>query len=226
MEQKQTFLDGEADAWYERNKVALENRKSDIVVSTLSDLSFNFKNILEIGCSNAWRLEFLSKTYPQAQCYGIEPSEKAINEGKETYPNLHLKQGTADLLEFADQSFDLVIFGFCLYLCDRKDIFKIVAEADRVLREKGLLVIFDFCPSVPYKNIYSQKEGVFSYKMNYANLFLANPAYSLFKHELYAHSDDRSLMINPDDRIGISVLYKNTNDSWVINPYKSNQESK
>jgi len=36
---------------------------------------------------------------------------------------------------FAPEKFDLIIFGFCLYLTDWSDWFRIVAEADTVLRQ-------------------------------------------------------------------------------------------
>jgi adenylyltransferase/sulfurtransferase len=39
---------------------------------------------------------------------------------------------------------DLVLFGFCLYLVDRKLISRVVAEADRVLKDTGFLGIVDF----------------------------------------------------------------------------------
>ena len=54
---------------------------------------------------------------------------------------------------FPDNFFDMIILGFCLYLCDRNKLFKIASEVDRVLKENSYLVIIDFYPgSFYYKN--------------------------------------------------------------------------
>ena len=45
--------------------------------------------------------------------------------------------GTADKLPFEDQSVDILVYGFCLYLCDREDMFNIAAEANRVIKSSG-----------------------------------------------------------------------------------------
>jgi len=101
------------------------------------------KSVLEIGCSNGYRLQKLHKTY-SCSCYEIDPSDNAIKDGQKQYPTLNLYKGDATKLPFTDKKFDMVIFGFCLYLCDREDLFKIAYEADRVLKKNGHIVIYDF----------------------------------------------------------------------------------
>ena len=59
-------------------------------------------------------------------------------------------QGAADQLYFESQTFDFVVFGFCLYLCDRDDLFEIAKEAHRVLKPTGWLVIHDFFAEPPH----------------------------------------------------------------------------
>ena len=51
--------------------------------------------------------------------HGIEPSQQAVQAGREAFPALHLRQGTADALPYGDGEMDVVWFGFCLYLVDR-----------------------------------------------------------------------------------------------------------
>jgi len=72
----------------------------------------------------------------------LEPSNEAVYQAISL--GLDARVGTADVIPFQDKSFDIVIFGFCLYLCDRDDLFKIAAEADRVLKTPGWLLIKDF----------------------------------------------------------------------------------
>ena len=69
------------------------------------------------------------------ECYGIEPSFKAVETACTS--GVNAVQGTADRLPYRDGLFDVVVFGFCLYLCDREDLFRIASEADRVLNDQG-----------------------------------------------------------------------------------------
>ena len=124
MSQK-VFLNKEGDNWFKRNHENFtENKlKSDpIVYLLLKNKILVLKNILEIGCSSGYRLNYLKKYTHKGNYYyfGIDPSKEAIEHGKK-FKNISLKIGTADNLEFDNQSFDLLIFGFCLYLCDRSD---------------------------------------------------------------------------------------------------------
>ena len=97
---------------------------NDQVLASIRSLSLQPTSVLEVGCSNGWRLEAFRKTYA-IRCWGIDPSADAIKEGKTLFPQISLVRGTADSLPFGADMFDLVIFGFCLYLCDREDLFKL-----------------------------------------------------------------------------------------------------
>ena len=98
----------------------------------------------------------------------------------------------------------------------RKDLFKIASEADRCLENHGVIVITDFQPPFPYKNAYSHHEDVYSYKMNYSQMFSWNPAYvemaKAINHTASNPSD------NPDARIGTSVLRKD-HRAYVADPF-------
>ncbi len=45
--------------------------------------------ILEIGCGEGLLLNEIQKVNPNAECFGIELSENAVNEGKRKYPQIH-----------------------------------------------------------------------------------------------------------------------------------------
>jgi len=188
--QEDIFLNEEGDKWFERN---FENTNAGLEKRILRDrmiLSFELlnvipRNILEVGCSDGWRLESLRRKY-NCKCSGIDPSSRAVNHGKIAYPNIELNISTADTLPYQDNLFDSVIIGFCLYLCDREKLFKIAYEVDRVLKNNGNLFILDFDPSFAYKNEYSHRDGVFSYKMQYVNMFIWNPAYTQIYHESFS----------------------------------------
>jgi ubiquinone/menaquinone biosynthesis C-methylase UbiE len=189
MKQKDHFITGEGDAWFNRNCDAITNKKlpnDDFILSEILCLPPppNIYRVLEIGCSNGLRLEWLINNLGW-QCSGLDPSAKAVNEACKRGVDAH--QGTADRLPFPASSFDIVVFGFCLYLCDRDDLFRIAYEADRVCANPGWLIIHDFYSPLPCARVYHHLEGLFSYKMDYRNLFLWHPEYTCFKHTVSQH---------------------------------------
>jgi len=212
--QKETFLNSEGDQWYSRNQNSLNNTLSDPIVKTLLNIELAPIRVLEIGCSNGMRLNLIEKTF-KSECYGIDPSQIAIDQGTRQYDNIKLSVGTADNLNFEDNYFDMIIFGFCLYLCDRKDLFKIAFEADRCLNNNGYIVIKDFFPPSPFKNKYTHKEGIYSYKINYSNLFLWNPAYNEIFLDVFSHEGYNKRNI-PNEKLAISILYKDTENAYPM----------
>ena len=219
-QQKEVFKRSEGDRYYQRNKIKLEKMlkswKNDPIIHTISGLDIHPQSILEIGCSDGWRLHALGDCY-KSRCFGIDPSGEAIQEGINRFPELSLQRATADEIPYANEMFDLVIFGFCLYLCDRMDLFKIACEVDRVLMNQGKLIILDFLPPFPYRNAYVHCSGIFSYKMNYSNLFLWNPAYYLIYQRVFACLPEKKHI--PDERISVIALNKDTKWAYPDNPY-------
>lgn len=193
--QKEAFLYGEGDAWWERNKDVVDYGPDDPVLQVIGFI--NPTKVLEIGCAQGGRLKAITAE-TGAMCFGIDPAMPSEPDAYEEYISLH--RGTADSLPFKNDSFDLAIMGFCLYLIDRDDLFKAVAEADRVLADGGHLVIYDFLPEKPCSRRYEHLDGLTSYKMDYSALFLANPAYRSVKSSV-THC-------GPGDRTGVHVLKK------------------
>ena len=88
----------------------------------------------------------------------------------------------------ADNSIDLLIYGFCLYLCDRDDLFKIAAEAHRILKPQSWLAIFDFWSPYQTVNNYHHCSGVHTYKDNLPAMFTWHPSYVITDHHIRHHS--------------------------------------
>lgn len=215
-EQKKIFLESEANNWFARNKSASRfKQQEDLIAVNVNKYEINPQRILEIGCASGIKLNYLQEL-TSATCYGIDPSSSAIGEAKEKFPKLQLQVGTADELNYEDGFFDVIIFGFCLYLCDRKDLFKIAYEADRCLKKGGYIFIKDHITDMPYKNKYAHAEGLFSYKMNYPQMFLWNPAYSLINHEVYTFEGYKGID-KMDDRVVLSMLLKSGDEKYLNN---------
>jgi ubiquinone/menaquinone biosynthesis C-methylase UbiE len=217
MSQKAEFLSGEGDKWFNRNKETLKSSKfKDVVFLERYLKNQSIRNFLEIGCSNGYKTIQLAKIL-KSSAYGIDPSEVAISEAKSSSGQIfksnqvsqaiNFEVGTADELSFTDSKFDFIFFGFCLYLCDREDLFRIASEADRVLRSPGWLAILDFFSPTPRANEYHHLPGIKSYKMNYRTLFDWHPSYEVYTHKLRGDGEV-GYTDNKDEWLSISILRK------------------
>lgn len=178
MKQSETFLKSEGDAWHKRNKK--KPRFPDPVLDAIDKLGLQPRSVLELGCGDGWRLERLKN----AKCHimGYDPSTMAIEEGKKRGLNIEVADAKEGLYFTKERYYEMIIFGFCLYLVDRDDLQMIAGLADRALKDGGHIIIHDFLderptPDGPYRIKYKHKEGVWSYHMDYSKLWLANPAY-------------------------------------------------
>jgi SAM-dependent methyltransferase len=198
MKQEDIFNATEADAWFSRNKEAIKNktRDKDFTYQKIIDMipELKPKKILEIGCCNGYRLNWLAEDL-SIDCIGIEPSNIAIEDGKKRFTknnHLELINTKVDLdfwlngfnQLFTSDSLDIVIFGHCFYLISPEMYFLITYQIDRALREHGVIVIFDF-DSYPQRREYDpyEAEQIWSYKMDFSQLFSRHPMYKLISKD-------------------------------------------
>src|SRR6267154_2712557 len=131
MKQADIFAESEGDAWLDRNR-ALIGR--DPVSEAIDHLGLKPQRVLEIGCANGWRLAALRGKF-DCEVHGVEPSMQGCIEA--AVRGVTVWRITAESLPAGNETYDLVIYGFVLYLCDPVDLFSIVKESDRVLKDKG-----------------------------------------------------------------------------------------
>lgn len=208
--QKEIFLKQEGNSFFFRNHYKIKKKEfglKDPIIEAISqclEKNYKKKSLLEIGCGEGKRLKWISKNL-KIKCYGIEPSEKAVKIANSK--EVEVIQGTADILEFEKNKFDFVIFGFCLYLCDRSDLFQIAKEADRVLKNNGYLIIRDFYSLTHKKKKYVHRNNIFSYKMDYRKLFDWHPNFTSIFHKISAHNG-KNFTDNEDNWVSTSILKK------------------
>ncbi len=193
--QRKAFQQYEANQWFIRNKPILDNYagENDFVINLLQLYNIKPLRILEIGCSAGYRLNYLRNLFPAAEITGIDPSSEAVNAGKRHYPGVELFEGTADdLSRFEDGYFDLIIVGFVFYVIDRSLLLRVVAEIDRVLCNKAVVINIDFFSERPNRNRYHHitEFDAFSFKQNYENIFIASEMYQLL-HRVSFHHEKR-----------------------------------
>lgn len=211
---KESWLAFEADGWFERNKLIIENycASEDKVLSLIHDYKLDPSRVLEIGCSAGYRLNEINKKYSNCKTFGIEPSLKAIEYGQQTYPQVEFLHGTADNLDyFESNSLDIVIVGFVFYVVDRNLLFKVVAEIDRVLKNGGFLIIIDFFSETTLKNEYQHIKDfkAYSFKQNYDEIFSASKLYYLFDKSTFNHTNKKlDATIDYYNKFSISLLKK------------------
>lgn len=218
--QNHIFSRGEGDAWFKRNvshlqtaEQATQSRDVYYLCDALAPFRESIKRVLEIGCSNGIKLETICGHF-DAVGVGVEPSSLAVEVGnaRDKSVDVTLQVGTGEKLPCESASFDLVYFAFCLYLFDRKTLMQSLAEADRVLKPGGFLVITDFDPGFHHKRPYAHFQGVFSYKQDYTTYYTQSGLYYLAGKCCFSH---RSTCFDelPDERVSTSILYKE------VNPY-------
>ena len=194
MKQSEVFLHGEADAWYERNKNKL-CEGVDPVMDAMERYGIKPNSVLEVGCANGWRLVQLNMKY-KCKILGIDPTDNSYMEGV-------LYRGEAADLGVIPSRCDTVIYGWCLYLCDPEDYFKISAEGDRVLTDGGFLIVYDFCTDHPYKVPYKHKKGIYSHHYDFSKLWSCHPAYSMYGRTV-------------QDETCVTILKKNMQNAFPV----------
>lgn len=212
--QEALFIKGEGDEWFKRNKSYIDSSyciKNDIPLFLIKHYNLEPKKVLEVGCANGYRLGELKKIY-NCDCLGIEPSEEAIADGKRLYPDLKFKCGTADSLPIdSEDTFDLVIINFVFHWVSRETLLRVVAEIDKTLANGGYLIIGDFLPDYPVKNHYHHlpEESVYTYKLDYAKIFLSTGFYTMVAS--FTYNCDEHIVegnIPPESRGVCSLLIK------------------
>ncbi|MFH6963257.1 class I SAM-dependent methyltransferase [Flavobacterium plurextorum] len=218
--QRESFLAYEADAWFNRNREVIKkyDPSRDRVISLIKEYNLEPKNVLEIGSSAGYRINAIKNIYNECEVFGIDPSSKAIEYGKENFHDVNFIHGTADNLEdFKNESIDIVIVGFVFYVIDRDILFKVVSEIDRVLRNGGILIIVDFFSERSLRNVYEHigEFNAFSFKQNYDEIFTSSKLYYLLDKSTWNHSEKvLDATDNYFDKYSISLLKKDFDASY------------
>lgn len=210
MKQSTIFLRNEGNRYHLRN--AHKPRLPDPVLDAIRAEHIRPQSVLENGCGDGWRLKIMHQEWGST-CFGLDPSKDAIATAPQS-DKIKCWRGTADAISLNDNSVDMVIYAFCLYLVDREDLFRIVCEGDRVLQDGGYLVIHDFLSDRAYSRRYEHAEGVKTYKMDYSRLWLANPAYRCIRKNIFGESGLQPT--DRDDQYTVTILRKDLTSAWPL----------
>ncbi|NWL76803.1 hypothetical protein DM872_08080 [Pseudomonas taiwanensis] len=110
------------------------------------------KSVLDIACGEGYGSFVIASSAELV--VGVDVSEDAIVHASRTYAkdNLTFKQGSASAIDYADETFDVVVsFETIEHLAEQSEM---LAEVRRVLRKDGVLVI-----SSPNRPVYALESG-------------------------------------------------------------------
>jgi ubiquinone/menaquinone biosynthesis C-methylase UbiE len=108
-------------------------------------VELNGKALLEVGCGDG-RLTALLADKAET-ITAIDPDEPSIEAARRNIGGVNFLIGSGDRLDFADESFDIVLFSYSLH---HQDCVKALAEAKRVARKDGQILIIEPTPDGEY----------------------------------------------------------------------------
>ncbi|HYQ69443.1 class I SAM-dependent methyltransferase [Actinophytocola sp.] len=103
--------------------------------------------VLDIGCATANLLRTIGRQRPGVALVGLDPDPKALararRKARRAGLDMRLDRGFAQELPYPDGSFDRVFSSLMLHHLEDTAKDQLLAEARRVLRPDGLLIVAD-----------------------------------------------------------------------------------
>ena len=218
--QDQLFGSVEGNSWFRRNEQALSlfDPAADLPLKTIDLYQLKPKSVIEVGAANGFRLAEIARRY-NSRVVAVEASVEAINDGKRKFPHIEFVSGLAKSIP-VEESFDLAIVNFVFHWIDRNNLLRSAAEIDRLIIEGGFLIIGDFFPfnfmKVPYHHLADQQ--VYTYKQNYAAIFLASGLYHPVCLLTAEHkSKELTGEASENERFGVWLLRKALKEHYIEN---------
>jgi len=217
--QDSIFNEFEGDRWFDRNRGALHgfDLSTDLPLRLIGLYNLTPARVLEIGAANGFRVATIHER-TGAEAVAVEPSARAVLDGKWNFPKVRFVRGTARAIPLR-RRFDLVIVNFVLHWIDRQNLLEVTAEVDRLVADGGFLIIGDFYPAnqlqVRYHHL--QDREVYTYKQNYAATFLVLGTYHPVALLTGHHADKRlNAEVAESDRIGAWLLRKELRSHYLL----------
>ena len=169
-------------------------------------IDFEGKKVLEIGCGDG-RLtgQLVGKA---AAITAIDPDEISIEAAGRNIGGVNFLVGSGEKLDFADETFDIVLFGYSLH---HQDGVKALSEARRVARPNGQILIIEPRDEGEYSRLVSIFETDEIARLRKTYDYISSGSFNVLRRDTYCvdypFADDQALyayfmknyMVEPDD---------------------------
>jgi SAM-dependent methyltransferase len=152
-----------------------------------------------------------------ADTVAVELSAEAVADGRAKFPDVRFVRAPSHEIPL-EEPFDLVIVNGVYCVVDRAQLLRSVAEADRLLKDGGFLLLGDFLPANMLKVRYHhlKEQQIYTYKQDYAAAFMASGLYHpacLLTADF--HSRDLQADAPENDRFCVWLLRKMLHDHYA-----------
>lgn len=104
------------------------------------------EKVLDLACGTGELLRRIAAETPGAKLTGVDLAPKMVERARrklDEVPNVHVEEADAHDLPFAAGDFDVVVCASTFHYFTRPET--VLAEARRVLRPEGRLIVLDWC---------------------------------------------------------------------------------
>jgi len=132
-----------------------------MIKSDKDDIYYDTSDSYVIDKKDFWKLDII-KSHPHKKGLDVGcgsgrwlkkfPSWNGIDIDKRAKTDSRVKIGSVEKIPFGNDSFEIVLTSHILEHVDRKDFVKAVSEIRRVLKKKGVLVVFG--PNPAHQNFH------------------------------------------------------------------------
>ena len=158
------------------NDIISLGRHKDWKSFFISNADFDGK-ILDIATGAGDLISYIKKSYPNTDCYGIDPSKNMLSIARQKNIGINFIEAYSEELPFPENSFDFITISFGIR--NTLSIDKSLKEIHRVLKKKQNLLVMEF----------SKNENFFLKILTNLYLFLIIPivglVYGKFKEYFY-----------------------------------------
>ena len=185
-----------------RNRITrvIKARDNHPVIAAIKANKIKARKVLEIGCSTGFVLKKISEI-TKAKCYGIDPSKKAIKEGRKIFKKINLKNGFFEKDNLKEKNFDLIICGFFLFIYPPIEVLNIFYKIDKILSLNGKVIIYDFHKKGFRKKKYRHNKFLYTHRWDFKKALLSLPSYKLNYKKI-------SFLKRMNDKIEVSIIKK------------------
>jgi SAM-dependent methyltransferase len=219
----------------------VERRASVDVLAELVRL--DGAEVVDVGCGNGWLTREMTRR--GAHVVGVEISPRQLSLARQVPPvgDEQYLQASADELQFANRSVDVVVYFNSLHHVDQANLPRALREAARILKHGGCLYISEPLAEGPYFELLKIVHDETAVRRNAQEALRHGPEYGLLLERQLIHLDevmledfgafhDRLTAINPEVRArfdedeprlreAFETLGHRTADGWAFDqPYK------